>query len=135
MLEPNSPSQSQVHADQGGAVTEHSDQEQRSRAFLTRIEAEYDDVLLHLLECPECRGLAWKLLASRGSLAVAVPSERAPGAAALRRPGDETLWRLERLLATPPVLRYRLLGEEEEFRDLDLADLLLERSEAAQPHA
>jgi tetratricopeptide (TPR) repeat protein len=115
-------------------VTEHSDQEQRSRAFLTHLEPEYDDVLLHLLECAECRGLARQLLAPRGSLAATVPAERTSGPATLRGPADETLRRLERLLAEPPMLRSRLLGEEE-FRDLDLAGLLLERSEAAQPHA
>jgi tetratricopeptide (TPR) repeat protein len=115
-------------------VTEHSDQEQRSHAFLRHLEPEYDDVLLHLLECAECRGLAWRLLASRGSQAAAVPPAGAPRPAALRRPGDETLRRLERLLATPPLRRSGLLREEE-FRDLDLAGLLLERAEAAQPQA
>jgi tetratricopeptide (TPR) repeat protein len=116
-------------------VKEHSNQEQRSRAFLAHLEPEYDDVLLHLLECAECRELAWKLLASQRSLAAAVPPERTRRAAAPRQPDDATLWRLERLLATPPVLRPRLLREEEEFRDLDLAGLLLQRSEVAQPHA
>jgi tetratricopeptide (TPR) repeat protein len=116
-------------------VKKHSDQERRSRAFLTYLEPEYDDVLLHLLECAECRALAGKLLASQGSLAAAVPPAEAPRKAMLQRPDDATLWRLERLLATPPVLRPRLLREEEEFRDLDLAGLLLRRSEAAQPHA
>lgn len=114
-------------------MKEHSDQEQRSRAFLTHLEPEYDDVLLHLLECVECQALVWELLASQRSLAAAVPS--AGVSPAPRRPNDATLWRLERLLATPPVLRPRLLREEEEFRDLDLAGLLLRRSEAAQPHA
>jgi tetratricopeptide (TPR) repeat protein len=115
-------------------VTEHFDLERRSRAFLAHVEPEYDGVLLHLLECPECRGLAWKLLTPRRSPAASVPSEGAPRPAAPRGPGDETLWRLERLLATPPILRSRLLGEEE-FRDLDLAVLLLERAEAAQPRS
>lgn len=115
-------------------MTEHSDQEQRSRAFLAYLEPEYDGAVLHLLECPECRGLAWKLLASRESLPPAAP-EGAPPPAPLRRPDPATLKRLERLLATPPPLRSRLLSEEAEFRDLDLAELLLERSEAAQPGA
>ncbi|MFL6236040.1 MAG: hypothetical protein ACJ76N_23110 [Thermoanaerobaculia bacterium] len=113
-------------------MTEHSDQEQRSRAFLTHLEPEYDDVLLHLLECAECRGLARRLLAPRESLAATVPAN-VPGPATRRGPGDKTLRRLERLLAEPPMLRSRLL-EDEEFRDLDLAVLLLERSEVAQPH-
>jgi tetratricopeptide (TPR) repeat protein len=116
-------------------VKEHSDQEQRSRAFLTHLEPEYDDVLLHLLECAECRALARELLASQRSLAAAVPPAGASRTSTRWRPDDATLWRLERLLATPPALRPRLLREEAEFRDLDLADLLLRRSEAAQPHA
>lgn len=115
-------------------MTEHLDQQRQARTFLTRMEPEYDGVLLHVLECAECRGLARQLLASRGKRAASVPPEGAPPPARLRGPEDETLWRLERLLATPPVLRSRLLREEE-FRDLDLASLLLERAEAAQPHA
>jgi len=119
-------------------VTEHSDQEQQSRAFLAHLEPEHDDVLLHLLECAECRGLARRLLTPRETPSAAVPAASVPGLAkrvALRAaPRDpRTLRRLERLLATPPTLRTELLEKEEEFRDLDLAVLLLERAEAAQP--
>ncbi len=112
-------------------MTEHAEQEQRSRAFLTHLEPEYDDVLLHLLECPECQGFARGLLKPGG-----VAAERPREARASRpRPGEgdeETSRRLERLLAATPAVRSELLRSEE-LRDLSLAGALLARAEAAQP--
>jgi len=113
-------------------VTEHSDREQRSRAFLRDLEPEYDDVLLHLLECADCRELARTLLGSGERLVEAALQRAVPSLAELHRHGGATWKRLSRLLAASPALRAELLRSDE-FRDLELADLLLERAEAAQP--
>jgi hypothetical protein len=96
-------------------VTEHSDQkERRSRAFLTHLEPEYDDVLLHLLDCGECRGIARALLGSPE-----IPSGEPSRAwtTELHGPDAATLKRLNRLVAASPSVRRELLASDE-FQDL-----------------
>lgn len=107
---------------------------QRCRDFLVRLAPEYDDVLLHLLECPECRELARTSLKPRER-----QDEAGPTAGPLAtlvgfrlQRGAETLQKLVRLLSAPPERRVAL-ARSEDFRDLGLAELLLERAAAAQP--
>jgi tetratricopeptide (TPR) repeat protein len=115
-------------------VTDHSDEERRSRAFLGHVAPEQEETLLHLLECPHCRTLARERLESGRSPTEAVALERPPGGMATFRyqRRTETLERFIQLLSAPALVRPELAGSEE-FRDLDLADLLLARAAVAQP--
>jgi tetratricopeptide (TPR) repeat protein len=114
-------------------VAEHFDQEQQSRAFLAHLEPKDSKILLHVLDCPSCQGLARSLPRQpRESFEVELPRAGTRAALERRAPGAESVRRLDRVLAASPAGRSELLRQAE-FRDLDLADLLLEKAEAAQP--
>lgn len=115
-------------------MAEHFDQEQQSRAFLAHLEPKDSKILLHVLDCPSCQGLARNLPRQpREIFEVELPRAGTRAAFERRAPGAESLKQLDRLLAASPAGRAELLRQPE-FRDLDLAGLLLEKAEAAQSH-
>lgn len=112
---------------------DHDEHEARTKDLLAEVSPERGEDLLHLLECPLCRGSAAELVRHPwergGSLPGGLPGEapeaRHEEAAAARRLA-------ERLLASPPSER-PALARSEGFRNLPLAELLTAQSRAAQP--
>lgn len=115
-------------------MTDHSEQERRSRAFLGHVAPEQEETFLHLLECPRCRKLAREALATGKCRAEPVSPVAAPGGMTAFRfqRRTEVLQRFIELLSAPHHVRPEM-ARSEEFQDLGLADLLLAEAAAAQP--
>lgn len=123
-------------------MEELMDHEEKVETLLKDIPREREKDLLHLLDCPECQGYVRDRLAGEAEKAAAESvydrllqelEARAPGLLREMEAQKAVALRQMDLLLSAPVAQRTALAGSRDFRNLRLAELLLEVSRSAQP--